>query len=304
MKKNRVVIVMVMILAICLVCGACRKKKPIEEPAQNASEAVDSNKGSDVSGEVKEEVKSGEEAKADEEPSDVNDEDFDDEIDESFSEDMLTGVWSSLVRDYGFEVLGDGSFKIIAADEDDEEDGEAIIEDLNVEFAFYEGGVSTLRVIDYDRLMTYSGEMFVKEGADVSFYNNTGVITISWTALAGGEAPALCTSLYDCHGCDLFITADDLDDDGSRRIVYQVPGYFYPENLVITGNDLETINFVMSEIDLTIEMSRNDENGEEDYYAVGKDSLEDCYVRWDTGVWGYNIPVEWDGFYLAELQAD
>lgn len=233
----------------------------------------------------------------------------------------IVGEWSSDYVDRSLYFFESQTFAFIYADTDRSvirADGSYEFVDKNLvvlsfyDYSDYEGNMY-LYVKNYDTMTTDEGENFIRFGVyDQSDYidnsndeygvvSTDGVISFTWF---GTEKPEdLSFFIYDEN--DALIDAysrSEARSDGAMTTFFVIRAGVNPSRIEIMGTELETVNTIMSDVTMNIDLTHG--TGEEtDHYSISLDSLADCYVRSYTGAWYYNIPVHWYEMYLSEAQA-
>lgn len=227
------------------------------------------------------------------------------------SQSDIVGVWYSDYVDRMIRCDMEETFGFVYADsEGDETDGVWSFVDVNlICLSFFEESEYSenmyLTVADYDHMIYNDTETFTRIypddiDAEEEVINTEGAIIFTWAA--EGDAPMLSCLVYDENGVLLDNEDPVTDDSGSQIVVCSIAPGVTPVRIEIMGADPLTANEVFNNLQLYIEMTHGTDD-ETDYYAVSLDALADCYMRADTGIWYYNVPVDWYNLYLAQAQA-
>lgn len=218
--------------------------------------------------------------------------------------DDILGSWTATEADGGFRIEEDGSvYAEYWGADDNEIIGHASINNGNILITPVGGDAEdaeVYRVIDYDHIAeTEYGTPYVRvaNATDADFTTEKRYLEVEWGDINYGETPDLMFNLYDSNGIHIEEIIQDLDD-GIKLAHFNIPDYYEKSTLEITGADIDTLNTVFSNIYLVVIAAESYEA--DPAFILQKDSLSDYYVRSETGVWYYKIPINWNTCEIGE----
>ncbi len=138
-----------------------------------------------------------------------------------------------------------------------------------------------------------------REGGMEDYNGSLGSVEITWGCPHSDVIPDLDIQLCNAEGFTIeaiseytnVMYTDDRDLIDCVRKVYAIPDYFTPSSIYISGNNPDTANEDISSVIFEIVLAKD--NTVDSYAYASSSSLAECYRRADTGVWYYDIPIDW-----------